>query len=198
MTRLPERSQPIVDPWCRFPHFVVMIYVLAYPQFEPSVAERIRRFRTENEPARAELVPPHVTLVFGLTNIRLQEFQEHCEAVASRSSQFEISFVSDEITHDPFEKTHKLLLVSSTGSSLLAALHDQLYDGAQRAERKDDIPYRPHMTVATNPDRTIIERLETSSLGGFPLLGTIRALEVVKLENGRLHHLRTTPFGKSG
>ena len=133
-----------------------MIYVLAYPQFEPSVAERIRRFRIENEPARAELVPPHVTLVFGLTNILPHEFQEHCEAVASRSSQFEVSFVSEEITHDPFEKTHKLLLVSSTGSSQLAALHEQLYEGVQRAERKDDIPYRPHMTVATNPDRTII------------------------------------------
>lgn len=175
-----------------------MIYVLAYPQFEPSVAERIRRFRTENEPARAELVPPHVTLVFGLMNIRLHGFLAHCEAVASRSSQFEVSFVSEEIAHDPFEKTHKLLLVSSTGSSQLAALHDQLYEGVQRAERKVDIPYRPHMTIATNPDRTIIGRLETSFLGGFPLLGTIQALEVVKLENGRLHHLRTTPFGKSG
>lgn len=175
-----------------------MIYVLAYPQFEPSVAERVRRFRTENEPARAELVPPHVTLVFGLMNIRPHEFLEHCEAVANRSSQFEVSFVSEEITHDPFEKTYKLLLVSSTGSFQLAALHEQLYEGAQMAERKDDIPYRPHMTVATNPDRTPVERLDTSSLGGFPLLGTIRALEVVKLENGRLHHLRTTPFGKSG
>lgn len=198
MTRLPERTQPIVEPWCRFPHCVVMIYVLAYPQFEPSVAERIRRFRTENEPARAELVPPHVTLVFGLMNIRTHEFLAHCEAVASRSSQFEVSFVSEEIAHDPFEKTYKLLLVSSAGSSQLAALHDQLYEGVQRAERKDDIPYRPHMTVATNPDRTNIERLETSSLGGFPLSGTIRALEVVKLENGGLQHLRTTPFGKSG
>ncbi|WP_093412634.1 2'-5' RNA ligase family protein [Salipiger profundus] len=175
-----------------------MIYVLAYPQLKPSFAKRIRQFRTENEPARAKLVPPHVTLVFGPMNTRPHELLEHCEAVASRSSQFEVSFVSREITHDPFEKTHKLLLFSSTGSSQLAALHDQLYEGVQRAERKDDIPYRPHMTVATNPDRTIIERLETSSLGGFPLLGTIRALEVVKLENGRLHHLRTTPFGKSG
>ncbi|KRW94123.1 2'-5' RNA ligase family protein [Paracoccus sp. MKU1] len=175
-----------------------MIYVLAYPQFEPSIAERIRQFRTENEPARAELVPPHVTLVFGLMNTRPHEFLEHCEAVANRSSQFEMSFVSEEITRDAFEKTYKLLLVSSTGNSQLAALHEQLYEGAQRAEQKEDITYRPHMTVATNPDRTIIKNLDTSSLGGFPLLGTIRALEVAKLENGRLHHLRTTPFAKSG
>ena len=130
-------------------------------------------------------------------NISPHEFLAQCKMIAGRSSQFEVSFVSEEIAHDPFEKTHKLLLVSSAGSSQLAALHDQLYEGVQRAERKDDIPYRPHMTVATNPDRTIIERLETSSLGDFPLLGTIRALEVVKLENGWLHHLRTTPFGKS-
>tara|TARA_A100000171_G_scaffold44001_1_gene46437 strand:- start:355 stop:834 length:480 start_codon:yes stop_codon:yes gene_type:complete len=130
-------------------------------------------FRTENEPARAELVPPHVTLVFGLMNIRPHEFLERCEAVANKSSQFEVSFVSEEITHDPFEKTYKLLLVSSTGSSQLAALHDQLYERAQRAERKDDIPYRPHMTVATNPDRAIIERLDVfprrlPALGNHP------------------------------
>lgn len=174
-----------------------MIYVLAYPQFEPSIAERIRRFRTGNEPARAKLVPPHVTLVFGLMNTRPHELLGHCEAVASRSSLFEVSFVSEKITHDPFEKTHKLLLVSSTGSSQLAALHDQLYDGVQRAEQKEDITYRPHMTVATNPDRTLVERLDTSSLGGFPLLGAIQALEVVTLENGILYHLRTIPFGKS-
>jgi len=141
-----------------------MIYVLAYPQFEPNVIERIRRFRTENEPARAELVPPHVTLVFGLMIIRPHEFLEHCVAVANRSSQFALSFVSEEIAHDPFEKTYKLLLVSSTGSSQLAALHEQLYKGAQRAEQKEDIPYRPHMTIATNPDQTLVERLETSSL----------------------------------
>ena len=174
-----------------------MIYVLAYPQFEPSVAERIRRFRIANEPARAMLVPPHVTLVFGLMNIRPYEFLAHCEAAADQSSQFDVSFVSGEVTYDPFEKTHKLLLVSSAGSSQLAALHQQLYEGAQRAELKVDIPYRPHMTVATNPDRTIIEHLDISSLGGFPLFGTIRALEVVKLANGRLHCLRTIPFAKS-
>lgn len=173
-----------------------MIYVLAYPQFEPSVAERIRRFRVANEPARAMLVPPHVTLVFGLMKIRPHEFLGHCEAVADRTSQFDVSFVSGEVTHDPFEKTHKLLLLSSAGSSQLAALHQQLYEGPHRAKLKVDISFHPHITVATNPDRTIIERLDISSLGGFPLFGTIQALEVVKLAYGRLHHLRTIPFAK--
>ena len=174
-----------------------MIYVLAYPKFEQSVAERIRRFRNENEPDRAMLVPPHVTLVFGLKNIRLKEFLAHCKATANRSSQFDISFVSGEVAHDPFENRHKLLLISSAGSSQLVALHQQLYEGAQRAKLKVDLPYRPHMTVATNPDRTIVERLDISPLGGFPLFGTIRALEVVKLDNEGLHNIRTIPFAKS-
>nr|WP_281365957.1 2'-5' RNA ligase family protein [Halovulum dunhuangense] len=169
---------------------------MAYPQFEPSVAERIHRFRIANEPARAMLVPPHVTLVFGLANIGQKEFLAHCEAAASLSSQFDVSFVSGEVTYDFFEKAHKLLLVSSAGSSQLAALHQRLYEGAQEAELKADIPYRPHMTVATNPDRTVIERLDVCALGGFPLSGTIGALEVVELENGRLRHLETVPFAK--
>ena len=53
-------------------HNRVMIYVLAYPVFEPNSAERICAFRAEHEPERANLVPPHITLVFGAAKEHLQ------------------------------------------------------------------------------------------------------------------------------
>lgn len=173
-----------------------MIYVLTYPNFEPGLAERIRRFRIENEPVRAGMVPPHITLVFGFRDARPKELFELCEALADRSSQFDVGFASSHVVYDPFENAHKLFLVASAGSSRLAELHQQLNDGPHRGELKVDIPYRPHMTVATNDDRTIIERLDVAALGSFPLFGTIRALEVVELADGKLHCLRTIPFAK--
>lgn len=133
--------------------------------------------------------------MFGLMTISRQAILAQCKIAADRSSQFGVSFTSAEVTYDPFEKEYKLLLISFAGRFELAALHHQIYQGIQTAERNVAIPYRPHMTVATNPDRRIIEQLDISFLGGFPLTGTIRALEVVELENSRLHHRRTIPFG---
>jgi 2'-5' RNA ligase len=173
-----------------------MIYVLAYPEFEPSVAESINRFRFANEPERARLVPPHVTLVFGMRTPHPQDFLTRCEGVAGHVSELAVSFTASEVVYDPFEKTHKMLLPISTGKRTLIALHQQLYDGSQLAELNPDIPYRPHMTVATNEDRTIIERLDVATLGAFPLSGRIRAIEVVELADNTLHPLRTIPLRK--
>ncbi|WP_417676212.1 2'-5' RNA ligase family protein [Roseibium sp.] len=171
-----------------------MIYVLAYPQFEPSVAESINRFRSAHEPERARLVPPHVTLLFGMRNARPQDILAHSEGVATHTPELAVDFTAGDIVYDPSEKTHKLLLHSSIGKNALISLHQQLCDGPHRAELKLDIPYRPHMTVATHKDRAIIERLDVAALGAFPIPGTIRALEVVELADNTLQLLRTVPL----
>ncbi|MEJ8476420.1 2'-5' RNA ligase family protein [Roseibium algae] len=173
-----------------------MIYVLAYPEFELSVAERINRFRSANEPERARLVPPHVTLVFGMRNPHPQDFLTHCEFVAGHVSELAVSFMAGDIVYDPFEKTHKLLLPISTGKRTLIALHQQLYDGTQSAKLNPEVPYRPHMTVATHKDRAIIERFDVATLGAFPLFGRIRKIEIVELSDNTLHPLRTIPLRK--
>ena len=177
------------------PHRSGMIYVLAYPEFEPGLAESINRFRTAREPERAKLVPAHITLVFGLRKAQSQKFLIFCEDVAKHALELSVELTASEIVYDPYEKTHKLFLLSSTGSRALTALHKQLYNGPHRAELNLDISYRPHMTVATHEDRTIIEQLDVGTIGTLPLCGTISALQVVKHMDNRLHRLRTIKLG---
>jgi 2'-5' RNA ligase len=172
------------------------IYVLAYPEFEPSVAENIARFRHAHEPERAELVEPHVTLVFGLVGVRPVEFAASCEEVAVGVFEIEVDFAATEIVHDPFEKTYKLFLMNSTGRDELTALHERLYDGPHRFELHPAIPFRPHMTVATHSDRAIIERLDAAAIGVFPNAGKIRSLVIVELVEKTLVRLRTIPLQK--
>ncbi|PZQ95647.1 MAG: hypothetical protein DI533_18570 [Cereibacter sphaeroides] len=171
-----------------------MTYVLAYPEFEPAVGKRIDAFRSNHEPGRAGIVPPHITLVFGLRNPHLQEFFEVCEDAAAAVSEFAVDFKKTEIVYDSFENTHKIFLVCSTGKSRLIELHDLLYNGPNRKELNLDIPYRPHMTVATNVDRTVIENLDVTDIGALPISGTVRSLEVVDFTNGVLRPLRTFLF----
>ncbi|MCU0904669.1 MAG: 2'-5' RNA ligase family protein [Tabrizicola sp.] len=173
-----------------------MIYVLAYPEFEPRVAVNIARFRHTHEPERAKLVEPHVTLVFGLRGVRPLEFVASCEEVAVGVPEIEVDFDATEIVHDPFEKTYKLLFLTSSGREVLTALHERLYDGPQRSELHPAIPFRPHMTVATHSDPAIIERLDTAEIGTFPIAGKIRALEIVEMVEKTLVRLRTIPLQK--
>jgi 2'-5' RNA ligase len=171
-----------------------MIFVLAYPEFEPIVAGHIARFRSAYEPERAKLVRPHITLVFGLRNIDPLEFIASCEKIAERVSEISVNFEDTEIAHDPFEKTHKLFLVCSTGKDHLIALHERLYDGLHRSELHPTIPFRPHMTIATHSDRAMIERLDVAAIGNLPMSGKIHSLEVVDLVENTVLSLRTIPL----
>ena len=171
-----------------------MIYVLAYPEFDQICASRIHDFRAKYEPHRAKLVPPHLTLVFGVKSEHLPIISELAEAVSRQTPAFHITFDNHAIEFDPFEKKHKIFLLCGKGSSNVTALHNQLYDGEHRAEFSATQPFRPHMTVATCDTSAQIERINVSHVGPIPLHATLRALEVVQLSNGALSTIKTLPF----
>lgn len=177
------------------PQSMDMIYVLAYPHFEVKVSHALTAFRDLHEKERATLVAPHITLVFALADSLSQEIIAVCERVASQTSVIPIEFSNSEIIFDPFENTHKIMLLTSVGRDRLTTLHEQLYDGLRHKEQDNDELYRPHMTVATNSERLIIENVDTSSLGFFPIKATISSLDVVKLSDGKLSTINSILLG---
>jgi len=171
-----------------------MIYVLAYPEFEPSISEKIDHFRSLNDLEKSKLVCPHITLVFGLKQADPKSILGLCEDVSRKTTEFTVEFTSSEVAYDPFEKTHKLCLIWGDGKAALSALHTQLYKGPHRAELTSEFPYRPHMTIAAHSKRNTVEALTVSDVGELPIIGMIKALHVVKLVDGRLRTLKTTPL----
>ncbi len=171
-----------------------MLYVLTYPMFEPNIAANLARFRTAHEPERAVLVPPHITLVFGLSDIKPAEFLEFCQDNAKSTAAFKVTFTKVETAYDPFDRMHKMFLMVDDSQAMLPKLHRRLYLGPHRTQLDDAIPYRAHMTVATNAERAIIDSLDIAEIGKLPITGFIRSLEVVELVDGVLHRLKTLPF----
>jgi 2'-5' RNA ligase len=94
----------------------------------------------------------------------------------------------------PFENTHKLFLNCDTGADPLSGLHDRLYAGRLQRELEPDHPFRPHMTVATHPRRTKIDRLDPALLGPLPIIARIAALDLVEVTNGTLGTISTFPL----
>ncbi|MEM8837726.1 MAG: 2'-5' RNA ligase family protein [Pseudomonadota bacterium] len=171
-----------------------MIYVVAYPRFEKNLSAALTHFRNHHEPERARLIAPHVTLVFGSRLLNSVSATTLCERVAEKTSKFSLAFSEAEIIHDPFEDTHKICLMVSEGNEELKALHRDLYLGDHSSELQSDLPYRPHMTIAANPDRSALEDIDVSQIGAFPIRAIIDALDVVEVKGGDLTAVRSIPL----
>ncbi|WP_425037310.1 2'-5' RNA ligase family protein [Primorskyibacter sp. S187A] len=171
-----------------------MIYVLAYPEFEPFCATRIDDFRAAHEPHRAKLVPPHITLVFGAQSAHAQVITDLALAVADQTQEFPVIFDEHAIEFDPFEQKHKIFLLCGDGAHQVTAMHKQLYEGDHRADLSAAHPFRPHMTIATYAERAQIECVDVADAGDLPLRGTLRALDIVRFSNGTLTSLKKIPF----
>ncbi|MGR3492737.1 MAG: 2'-5' RNA ligase family protein, partial [Shimia sp.] len=78
-----------------------MIYVLAYPEFEPDIAQDIAAFRVLYEPERAELVPPHLTLVFGVNAAHLPAVEALAVRAARDVPAFCVAFTGHVVEADP-------------------------------------------------------------------------------------------------
>ena len=172
----------------------LVIYVLAYPELERRSAERVSTFRATHEPERARLVPPHVTLVFGVANEYLGEVTGLVDTVSHQIEAFPILFDDCVIEFDPFEKTYKLFLLCGEGSEQISALHNQLYQGRHRSELSSAHPFKPHMTIATYKELADLEKVDFSAIGELPIRGNLSAMALVQLEDGCLTTLKTAPL----
>ncbi len=171
-----------------------VIYVLGYPDFEPLLAERIAAFREKHEPRRAKLVPPHLTLVFGVKEEHLQAVAKRVEDVSRQTQVFSIAFDATTVDFDPFEQKYKIFLLCGEGCEQISALHNQLYEADYRRELVSSPPFRPHMTIATYDKNEDIMRVDVSEAGSLPIYGRLRGLEIVRFADGTLETLKTVPF----
>ena len=109
-----------------------MIYVLTYPVFDDVAAKNISRFRARHEPERARLVPPHITLVFGVSSVGSADLIVLAERAVQGLGPFAVEFPDFRTVHDPSEKADKLMLNVTRGADALFQLHEALYDGPHR------------------------------------------------------------------
>lgn len=173
-----------------------MIYVLAYPVFDQISAELIRTFREKHEPQRAKLVPPHITLVFGLANEHLQTVSGLVDCASRQFSAIPIAFDSHVKEFDPFEKKYKIFLHCSEGSAAITLLHNKLYEGPHRSELSSSHPFKPHMTIGSHDTQTDIDQVDVCAVGQFPIQASVSSLVLVQLEEERLTTLKTVSLIK--
>lgn len=169
-----------------------MIFVLAYPQFEPALAARLDAFRAVHEPERARILRPHITLLFGVGRAHEVHIAALFAGLIGVMPSFGISFGTTKVVHDPYDKAFKLFLVCDEGGENVVALHRHMYDGPHLAELNPEIPYEPHMTVGTSPDEGHLKAARIGDIGPFPIEAVVRELAMVEYSGGKLSTLAVT------
>ena len=171
-----------------------MLYVLSYPALAQDDAERIEAFRRIHEPERAGLVRAHITLVFGVRPIKVEDLSSRVSALAAETTPFEITFDRAEQVESP-GNLHNVFLLASAGQSTLGSMHRKLYAGSLSSELLPGMPFQAHMTVATSTSiDPIHSAMKDLSRIGLPVRGLVDALEIVVLKDGSIKNVSTSPL----
>ena len=149
----------------------------------PKVPERHQRFmdqlREKHDLAFKDVVRPHFTLVFPLRGVSDLVYREHIQTIAARREPFPFVCRYAMVHSDPANDNWYVFLVPDEGFSRIARLHDELYTGVLAPHLRLDLPYLPHIGVATFKDRTACRRLaDELNRNGPEVSGVIDAISV--------------------
>ncbi len=168
-----------------------MLYTVAYPQLPPEASEFVAQYRQVHDLPYRDVVAAHFTLVFGCEGIPESEYLQHVGAVAAGWRRIEFVCRYAMLGADAEEEVAYVFLVPDEGHSAISLLHDHLYTGPLSPHLRLDIPFTPHLSIATLENRREAKRLCDELNGeGFVISGALDSVTVGALvEAGRFKDL---------
>ncbi|WP_372054476.1 2'-5' RNA ligase family protein [Tistrella mobilis] len=174
-----------------------MLYVLCLPRFAAADADRIDAFRRRHEPARATLVPPHLTLVFGAAIACRPALEATLAALAATAPAFDLTLGDPHAHLDDTRREYAFYLRALDGAGPLTRLHAALHDGPGLPTRRPDTPFDPHLTLTGAPEAgpvTAAAAAFAAAAWPLPVRGHVDAVEIMQLAEGCLDRVAHVPL----
>ena len=166
------------------------LYTVCYPDIAPDDLAFIEELREQHDLPYCNVVAAHFTLVFGVREISEPQYVNHVQSVAASSKEIPFTCRYAMLGADDLSDAAYVFLVPDEGYSSVSLLHDRLYSGPLERFHRLDIPYIPHITIATLQDRQVAKMLCTQlNREGLCIAGTLRAVTVGALEDGKFTNL---------
>ena len=168
--------------------------IIAYPAFSETDRATIQSVRARHDPQFA-MLDPHFTLVFPLEAPPADVVNE-ARGAASDAAGFPVTLRSVRAVRDVFGAGGHVFLVPGQGAKEIAALNARLYGGVLSWAHRADIPYVPHITVASHTDFSDCETLAASlAADQRDMNGTVEALTVIEIVGARVAIVANLPLG---
>jgi 2'-5' RNA ligase len=170
------------------------LLALCYPKLPRQDQRFIADFRDQYDLAYRDVVGPHFTMVFQVLDVPEPEFSAHLARVASGFSPIRFVCRYAMLHNDHSSDDYYVFLVPDGGFGAISLLHDRLYTGCLSSKLRLDIPYVPHIGIATLKNAQRCKEL-ADELNDRPLAieGQLDTISVVEY-NGKavtdLHHFQ--------
>lgn len=168
-----------------------MLYVVAWPVLAEADDTALRRLRAQYHPGEADLIGPHITLVFGAA---ADEEGRLREALADLAPRRPFWFMLDRLVrHDlaPPSRAAYLFATPADGAAELVGLYETL----------NPVPvfetFEPHITVGLFERAAAAERVaRIVQRQHLPMHGRVEELALLRRDGDALETLQTIRLGQ--
>jgi len=173
----------------------VSLVVLCYPTLGDKHQRAMDDLRSEHDLIYKDVVRPHFTMVFPVRDMATDVLQEHVRIVSASSQSFRFACRYAMVHNDESNDNWYVFLVPDEGFSRIARLHDKLYVGILASQLRLDLPYVPHIGIATNTDRSACKLLaDRLNRTGFEIDGLFQALTICEYNGAKVTDLQRIPL----
>jgi hypothetical protein len=170
--------------------------VIAKPDFSTADLAWLTGIRAK---LAGNLGPPRFTLVFPGAEMEAKTFADFIRAQVTGISCIRFRLRSAVVVPEPIMSCFHVFLVPDEGFGAIVRLHDRLHIGQLEACLGAEIPYLPHLTVATETDYQASRRIAAEiNAQDLSISGVIDKLEVERRRGDVSRHYCDIPLTKAG
>ncbi|MBK1790589.1 2'-5' RNA ligase family protein [Persicirhabdus sediminis] len=170
-----------------------MLLSVAYPKLSKSAESLILEFRRHHDQRYVDVIDAHWTMIFpgSSEGIGEQQMQKHIASIASVSDQVEFCCRYALVYDDDSSDDYYIFLVPDEGFSQISKLHDRLYSDFMRPQLRLDIPYVPHIGIATSKDPDhLYELAQEWNTAGYEISGVIDSLTLCSYDGVKVQDIQ--------
>jgi 2'-5' RNA ligase len=175
-----------------------MLVGLAYPELNRDDREAIVEFRRLHDQAFFDVVNEHWTLIFPISGVSKEDLSRHIVQVVSRHAPIDFVIRYAIVHDDDFSDNYYIFLVPDEGFSAISRLHNDLASGVLQRFRRIDLPYVPHIAVATSKDVWHLKQLVGNwNEAKRDISGRIKEITLSDYDGKKVRDLQTFKLGAS-
>lgn len=170
--------------------------VIARPHFDRGDAAWLTDIRARRTGNRG---PPHFTLIFPGSDLAPAAFVAEVKRRAGPIHRVRFHLRSALVVPEPMVERFHVFLVPDEGFAAILKLHDALHAGSIEKALRPEMPYLPHITVATTADYAEARKLAGSlNNAGVDIGGVIETLIVEQRVGEVIKAIAEVPLNRGG